>query len=271
MKKLAVCLLTAVVLFGQSEKKKLTFEVVSIKPNNSGESSWPIRELTRRFSVLNIQLRVLIGFAYGDPNNLFNYATTDITGLPDWTNTARYDVEAQPEAGLTPTAEQRQEMLQSMLEDRFKLKIRRESKTRPIYALVVDSGGLKMKLSAEPSPFQFVPPPSGTPVPPPGPLPAITPGVGVLRLFRAKMETVATLLIPGAGRKVVDKTGVTGFYDADLRYALDPSQVPPGVEVDPNIPTLVTALREQLGLRLVPDTGPVDTFVVESVQRPSEN
>src|SRR6185295_9551213 len=148
MKKLLVCLLTAMVLFGQSEKKKLTFDVVSIKPNNSGEGSWPIRELTRRFSVLNIQLRTLIGFAYGDPNNLFNYATTEITGLPEWTNTARYDVEAQPEAGFSPTAQQRQEMLQPMLEDRFKLKIRRESKDRPIYALVVDSGGVKMKPSA---------------------------------------------------------------------------------------------------------------------------
>jgi uncharacterized protein (TIGR03435 family) len=272
MKRHTALLLIAAALFAQPEKKRLTFEVVSIKPNNSGESSWPIRELNRRVSVLNVQLSVLIAWAYGDPNDLFSFANTEITGLPGWAATARYDVEAQPEAGFIPTAQQRQEMLRSMLEDRFQLKVRRESKDRPIYALVVDSGGIKMKLSVNQTPFSFAPPAPGAPLPaPPPPLPAIAPGASQMRLAGAKMEAIAALLTSGAGRRVVDKTGLTGLYDGELKYYPASPQLPPGGEMDPSIPSLFTALREQLGLRLVPETGSVDTFAVESVQRPSEN
>jgi uncharacterized protein (TIGR03435 family) len=80
------------------------------------------------------------------------------------------------------------------------------------------------------------------------------------------------MLVPvlslSAGRKVVDKTGLTGLYRIALDFTPDP--LPPGAD-DPGLPSLFTALREQLGLRLVSDTGQVDTFVVESVQKPSEN
>ena len=82
------------------------------------------------------------------------------------------------------------------------------------------------------------------------------------------MQAVVGFLASQVGRKVVDKTGLTGFYEVGLSYAPD---LPPGADIDPSIPSLFTALREQLGLRLVPETGPVDTLVVESVQRPSEN
>ena len=265
MKRLAALLFISTALFGQPEKKKLTFEVVSIKPNNSGSADFRLRGLGDpggRFSASNVDLRFLIGFAYGDPNPmLLGNKTEEITGLSGWANTAKYDVEAQPEAGFTPTARQRQEMLQSMLEDRFKLKIRVEPKDRPIYALVVDTGGVKMK--------PFVPlAPGAAPSPPPGLPPAAPKGGRQFRLIRANMEAVVGFLTSQAGRKVVDKTGLTGFYEVDLTYAPD---LPPGAEIDPNIPSLFTALREQLGFRLVAETGPVDTFVVESVQRPSEN
>jgi uncharacterized protein (TIGR03435 family) len=82
------------------------------------------------------------------------------------------------------------------------------------------------------------------------------------------MPAITGFLTSQAGRTVVDKTGLTGFYEVDLTYAPD---LPQEAETDPNIPSLSTALREQMGLRLLPETGPVNTFVVESVQKPSEN
>ncbi len=261
MKRFAAILFTVAALSGQPEKRRLAYEVVSIKPNNSSDANWRIRGLGDaggRFSASNVDLRFLIGVAYGDPNPLLlGNSTAEITGLPGWANTAKYDVEAQPEAGSNPTAQQKQEMLQLMLEDRFKLKIRVETKDRPIYSLVIDSGGVKMKLYATPTP-------GAAPTPPP----AAPKGGRLFRLMRANMEAVAGFLTSQAGRKVVDKTGLTGFYEVNLTYAPD---LPPGAEVDPAIPPLFTAIREQLGLRLVAETAPVDTFVVESVQRPSEN
>ena len=94
-------------------------------------------------------------------------------------------------------------------------------------------------------------------------------GLGQLRAGAVTTTTLAGLLTGQAGRKVVDKTGTTGLYDIELKWTPDP--LPPGVEIDTTGPGLFTAIQEQLGLRLVAETGKVDTVVVESVQRPSEN
>lgn len=260
MKKLALSFLAATLLFGQAGKLK--FDAVSIKPNNASDTNWRVRGLGDaggRFSVSNVDLRFLIGAAYGDPSpmSLGNNAT-EITGLPGWAGSAKYDVEAQPVSGFNPTAQQGQEMLRTLLEERFKLKLRIERKSRSIYNLVVDNGGLKMKPYAPPAPGAARPQP-------PGPAPK---GGRQFRLLKADMAAVVSFLTSQAGRKVVDKTGLTGFYEVGLTYTPD---LPQGAENDPNVPSLFTALREQLGLRLVSETGPVDTYVVESVQKPSAN
>jgi uncharacterized protein (TIGR03435 family) len=263
MKIFSTLLFAAAVLCGQPAKK-LAFEVVSIKPNNSGTANQHIRGLGDpggRFSVSNVDLRFLIAAAYADPN-LPPFAEVEITGLSGWANTARFDVEAQAEAGSNPSARQKQEMLQSMLEDRFQLKIRVEPKERPIYNLIVDTGGLKMKPYVAPAP-------GAAPAPPVKP-PAVPKGANRFRL-NADMERIAAFLTANAERKVVGKTGLTGIYEFDLTWAPDALRLPPGAEIDPNVPSLLTAIREQLGLRLVAETGTIDMFVVESIQRPSEN
>ena len=253
MKTLPVFLLIAAVLVAQSEKKKLTFDVVSIKPNNSGDIRRMIQPMPpARFTTSNASLRQLIVAAYVP--NAGPLSNPEITGLPGWATNDRYDVQAQPEAGFTPTKQQTMEMLQSMLEDRFKLKIRREPKSVPVYALVVDTNGSKLKEN------QTLDGPVG------GPSAGLR-GPGHIRANSIAM--LVPVLSLSAGRKVVDKTGLTGLYRIALDFTPDP--LPPGAEFDPGLPSLFTALREQLGLRLVPETGQVDTFVVESVQRPSEN
>jgi uncharacterized protein (TIGR03435 family) len=78
------------------------------------------------------------------------------------------------------------------------------------------------------------------------------------------------------GRPVIDKTGLSGLYDIDLHWTPDqmPRNLPPGIQlppVDPNGPSIFTAVQEQLGLRLESTTGPVDSLVIERVEKPSEN
>jgi len=252
MNKLAALLFTAGVLFGQSDKKRLTFDVVSIKPHKSGDdpTMMPLGLTTGRYIATNAHLRQLIVAAYVD--SVFALQGAEVSGLRGWAATDGFDVQAQTEAGFTPTKQQTMEMLQAMLEDRFKLKIRREPKSVPIYALVVDPNGAKLKET---------PPGAGLA----GGPSAGPPGAGHIRAN--SIEMLVPVLGLSAGRKVVDKTGLTGLYQIDLNFAPDP--LPPGA--DPNLPSLFTALREQLGLRLVSETGQVDTFVVESVERPSDN
>jgi len=253
-KTLAISFLLGGVLFAQSEKKRLTFEVISIKPHKSGDdpTMMPFGLSGGRYTARNAHLRQLITAAYVDVGAALQ--GVEIAGLPGWTATEGFDVQAQPETGSTPTKQQTMEMLQSMLEDRFKLKIRRVPKSVPVYALVVDTNGSKLKETQ----------PGAGPVGGPS---AGPPGAGHIRANSIAM--LVPVLGLSAGRKVVDKTGLTGFYPIALDFTPDP--LPPGAEFDPGLPSLFTALREQLGLRLVPETGSVDTFVVESVERPSEN
>ncbi len=250
--KLTICLLAAAALFAQPEKKKLAFDIVSIKPHQPAEdpTMMPFGLVNGRYTATNARLRQLIVAAYVDSAMALQPA--EVNGLRGWAATDGFDVQAQVEAGFTPTKQQTMEMLQTMLEDRFHLKIRREPKSIPVYALVVDTDGIKMK------PAQ----PGAGPVGGPSAAPR---GPGRIRANSISM--LIPILGFSAGRKVVDKTGLTGLYQIDLNFAPDP--LPPGV--DPTLPSLFTALREQLGLRLVSETGSVDTFVVESVEKPSEN
>jgi uncharacterized protein (TIGR03435 family) len=254
MKRLAALLLIAVALPAQPEKKKRTFEIISIKPHKSGDdpTMMPFGVVGGRYTASNAHLRQLIVAAYVDSG--FALQGVEISGLSGWAANVGFDIQAQVETGFTPTKQQTMDMLRALLEDRFHLKIRREPRSTPVYALVVDANGVKMK--ENPTPAGPVGGPSARP-----------PGPGHIRANSIAM--LIPVLSFSAGRKVVDKTGLTGLYQIDLNFAPDPP--PPGADIDPNLPSLFTALREQLGLRLVPETGQVDTFVVESVERPSEN
>jgi uncharacterized protein (TIGR03435 family) len=104
-------------------------------------------------------------------------------------------------------------------------------------------------------------------------------GFGRYRSSGAPLPMFVTMLSQMAGRTVVDRTGLTGSYDIDLQWSPTPDQLPagpppPGVQVpqiDPNGPSLFTALQEQLGLRLESTRGPVEVLVIEQIHRPTEN
>jgi uncharacterized protein (TIGR03435 family) len=120
---------------------------------------------------------------------------------------------------------------------------------------------------------------AGTPPPSSGP-----PGPGFcgttmnpvsVRGGGATMAMLASLLERAAKRLVIDRTGLKGNWDLEVNYTPDRSQLPPGVElpssIDPNGPSLFTALEEQLGLKLRPARGPVEVLVIDSVQQPTPN
>ncbi len=163
---------------------------------------------------------------------------------PDWLNFERYDIAAKYPVG-TPL-DQVRVMLQNLLADRFKLKMHRESKELPIYALVAAKNGPKLTESA------------------PGTQGSIGMSNGHLSgKGRASLVALADRLsgpVFQLGRPVMDRTGISELYDFSLDWAPDTE------------PSLFTALQEQLGLRLEAQKGAVEVIVVDSMERkPSPN
>ena len=253
--------------------KPITFEVASVKPNTSGDGRVLITpQPGGRLNLVNVPLRFMIRYAY-------RVQDFQVVGGPDWLGTARFDVVAKAEAG-NPSQEELQLMLRSLLADRFKLVVRPDRSEMPTYSLVQARAdgktGAQLRksdancgpASAPPAPGQF--PPCGSMV-----------GFGSLKARGSTMPALATGLSTFAGRIVVDRTGLAGGYDVDLNWT--PDQIPRpagggdqpvqvnGVTVDPNGPSLFTALQEQLGLKLESARGPVDVLVVERAEKPAED
>jgi len=161
MNRLVLASAFAVAAFAQNQK--LAYEVATIKLNTSGDGMMTIGGLGPgpgggRFRVTNLPLRQLIILAYADRSQgppAPGGPGLAVTGGPSWINTDRNDIEARPEQGFIPTVEQAQKMLQALLEERFGLQVRHETKDSPIYALTVAKGGLKAKKSADQTPLNL--------------------------------------------------------------------------------------------------------------------
>jgi bla regulator protein blaR1 len=260
------------------------FEVASIKPAAADARGTFIRATPGgRLNLTNMPLKEMIVLAW-------RIQPYQISGGPGWVNTARYDINAKPEA--KPAPDQLALMLRSLLEDRFQLKFHRDTKEESIYALVLANkdGKLGPKLTPAKEGGCTPPDPSKRPAPPEPGKPPTLPCGGLMMSPRSLMGTsmpisnMIPLLSRTLGRTVIDKTGLTGKYDISLEWTPDESQAlqfpgggappggPPGLPPpDPNGPTLYTALEEQLGLKLESQKGPVEMFIIDSVERPSEN
>jgi uncharacterized protein (TIGR03435 family) len=257
------------------------FEVTSVKPNTSGTFLVMIRTPPGRFSATNVTLRMLIRSAYG---NIPDFRTI---GGPSWMDVDRFDVDAT--AGQTSTSstpEQTRRMIQSLLEDRFKLKSHTETRELPIYLLVLARRDGKLGDQIKPSTGEckeITPPPGAPPPPPPPPgapaggqrqCPSML-GMGAISGRQLSIDRLADTLAPYANRKIVNQTNLIGLFDLDLRWMPDllpfaPAGAPPP-PTDPNAPPLMTALQEQLGLRLDASRGPVELLVIDSVEKPSSD
>jgi uncharacterized protein (TIGR03435 family) len=206
-----------------------------------------------------------------------------VVGGPSWISTDGYDIEAKPEGS---TDQKRMWlMLQTLLADRFKLSMHRETRDLPVYDLQAVKSGPKLPgpqggacaevLTTLPEAGQ------PRPAPPCGPG-LVKAGTGLTMLgISVSMPAFAKQLSMMVGREVVDKTGFTGRFSLHLEFAIDdalaglPNPVGPdasGQPADPAArPTIRTALQEQLGLKLEASKGPVDVLVIDHVERPTEN
>jgi uncharacterized protein (TIGR03435 family) len=181
--------------------------------------------------------------------NAYRLQRYQLAGGPDWINTTRFDIVAKEPDGVPGNPR----MMQALLADRFKLRLHSETRQIPVFALVV----LRTDRRLGPQLQETGPdsPRSGNAV------------RGRIRFRAYSSADLANNLTNWAGRQVVDRTGLTGRrYDGELSWT--PDDAPAGV-ADPNAPSLVTAVEEQLGLKLQPTTGPVDVLVIDSVERPT--
>lgn len=259
------------------------FEVASVKRNVSGAPGGKIQipPFGGTVTYINVPLRVLIRDAY----QLDAYAEqykfdpgryVSIVGNPGAlaTNLPKFDVQGKPPDNTQP--DDRRAMMRALLADRFKLRVHRETRQMPVYALtVVRPGRLGPKLA--PSRFDCQPyvaqRNAGRAIEEPvdangvgwcNPLNENGPMVaGVMVARRAgPVSVLAQRLQPYVDRPIVDATGLSGHYEWDLRYAARP-------DAPADFPTLFTALQEQLGLKLEPRQAPVEVLVVDHVEVPA--
>ena len=221
--------------------------------------------------------RAYVRFAGGHPNQM---SVLPIKGGPAWIHSEMYKIDAKAEGH--PNMEMMQgPMLAALLEDRFKLKIHRETKEGPAYALTLARSGSKLKLFKEGNCTQV---PSTFPVPAPAPgqryckfmVSFREPSIDAEGSTLSEFSKLLNLVLD---RPVIDKTGNASRFDIHLEFSLD--QVTPGLlglvpdapaaASDPTGPTIFTAIQEQLGLKLEPAKGPVELLVIDHVEKPSEN
>ncbi|HZM59513.1 MAG TPA: TIGR03435 family protein [Vicinamibacterales bacterium] len=280
---LTLCFAGAVAIVVPAQEKDATFEVASVKPNKSGDTNGMLRMLPGgRVSASNMPVRPIITFAY-------QLAQYQLVGGPGWLTTDRYDLIAKLEGDPGPvfapsgTAPNPMQLaLRNLLEDRFKLKVHRETREMDIYALVMakPGGGPGPNLkpttqdcaAAAAAAQRGAPPPSSaaTGVPFCG----IQGGPGRIRFGGLPASALAQAFSGPAGRMVVERTGLSGAWDFELNYAAEGRGAPGGADAapaDPNAPSLFTAIQEQLGLKLESTKGPVEVLVIDSVERPTEN
>ncbi|MGD0125306.1 MAG: TIGR03435 family protein [Terriglobia bacterium] len=260
-----------------------SFEVASIKPNHSGDRRFFVSWQPGRFNATGMTLKFLITMAY-------DVKDFQVSGGPGWVNAERYDIDAKEPDAIAQELEKlpreqrstlADSMLQSLLADRFQLKLTRGTKELPAYALVVAKNGPKLQ-EAKPvdTPTDAPSAPGGHPH---GPMMRM--GRGELNGQGVGLGFLASVLSQQLGRQVLDQTGLKGNYDLALKWTPDQGEgmmmggPPPGggpppdgaPPPDASGPSIFTALQEQLGLRLEATKAPADVLTIDHVEKPSEN
>ena len=239
-------------LAGQGESHEHpSFAIASLKPSDPNADGIHLSfSPGGRFSASNVTLRFLIKIAY-------DLRDDQIGGGPAWLGSQHYDVEAKSDPPIPGSGKELQAKirprLQTLLADRFQLKLTEGSKDLSGYMLIVAKGGPKMReVQNAPS------------------------GEGTFRASNSRLEakdTTITVLARYLGEMtqsvVADGTGLTGHYAFNLEFAPDP--VNPDAPTDATGPSLFTALQQQLGLKLEPQKVPAEFVTVSRAEPPSAN
>ena len=266
--------LLALLLALAAQAAPASFEVASVKPHDpANPRTMMAADASGRFTAVGISPVMLIRTTFGLQED-------QVVGGPEWLRSARFDITAKAADGTSPTA--MGPMLQALLADRFQLTSHRETRELPVFAVVKarGDGQLGPRLVANGCTWDFTKPPA-----PPKPGEArcggISEGVGRMSLNAIPIPVFLQYLAPKVNRVIVDRTGLTGNFDIELQWT--PDNLPPrpaglpadqplrinGESIDPNGPSLFTAMQEQLGLKLDGARAPVEVLVVDRIERPA--
>lgn len=232
------------------------FDIAAIHINHSDESARShifSSPNDSHFRAINVPLKMLLQWAFVIPDSR-------IFGGPSWLGSTKFDIEAKSDAATDEQMRsldsaagklQKQKMLQALLASRFKLQVHQESRELPIYSLVLTKDGPKFKSSQV----------NGTTVD----------GHNSEIRVKGSDDTVTLLadqLALYLGRPVVNDTGLHNRYELTLKWTPDQSTAS---TADTSLPSIFTAIEEQLGLKLIAKKGPVSVLVVDHAEMPSEN
>jgi uncharacterized protein (TIGR03435 family) len=218
------------------------FEVASVKPNNvGGHTSFTISG--GRLTVTNFSLTMLMQYAFG-------IREFQISGGPGWLTTERYDIVATTGAQDGLTSKELEPYLQSLLRDRFQLKVHRETKVFQVYSLVLAKNGPKLTAHTGAGESSIIGRDES--------------GRISKNATNATTARLANTLSAELDRTVIDNTGLKGGYDFHLEWAPNPTP-------DSDEPSLFTAVQQQLGLKLESARSPVEIIVIDSAEKPSAN
>lgn len=269
------------------------FEVVSIKPCKPGATKGLGADGPPEAGSSPGRLRIGCGILADTDNTgmiqvaynryaggyLSSFRVIPIEGVPDWIHSERFEIDAESD-GRPSILMMEGPMMQAVLEDRFHLKIHRETRQGPVYELALGKGSPKLKSLQEGS---CTPPAIGRPLPQLGPDQRLCRNMANPRGVNFEGGTLtmfAGLLGMILDRPVIDKTGITDLFAIRLEFSPDEFTSPQGAAVAPGAPAAVggpdapgifQAIQEQLGLKLVSARGPVDLLVIDHIERPTEN
>src|SRR5215510_7583699 len=258
-----VIVVTALVVTVDAQRTQ--FEVASVKLHTSDDSRvFMVAQPNGRFVAANIPLRLLIRTAY-------QLQDDQVVGGPDWLATDRFDIDARASQTTVSFYSVLGEMLQTLLADRFKLTTHTEKRELPVFALERSrrdgSFGPGLRSTACPD--------LAIDLTKPQPCVNISTGIGSLTVRGMPFNQFTPYLSPYVNRVIVDRTGLDGRYDIELKWTPEGppqgrgSNEPPAP--DPNAISIFTALQEQLGLRLNATREMVDVLVIDRLERPTEN
>jgi len=239
MRAIAILLLASAA-WAQEPAARVEFEVASVKPGDPLDPGMSVHSRADGIVMKNNTLMNLL-------LNAYNIRSDQIEGGPKWLDSAPFTIDAKLPEGvsrnLLPKA------LQSLLEDRFQLKIHRETRIRPAFALVQAKGGSKLRKTD-----------------PDAPGGGYSAGPRKIQGRGIPISSLVYTLASAAGAPVFDRTELPGEYDFTLEFA--PLQ---GAADDEKLPDIFAALQQQLGLKLEPIKAPIEVLVIDRAEKPSEN
>ncbi len=236
------------------EKKTLVYDVSTIKPNNTGSGSVSISINDETLYATNVSVKMMLQNSFGIRQDI-------IYGLPSWAGSKRYDIvakisDADAASLRVLTRDDRKNMMMQLIAERFQLKSHIETKELPTFDLVVAKGGIKFHETPKTAPEDK--------------RDSMHVNNTEMTGYGVQMVSLTKMLEGQVERNVVDKTDLKGNYDLHLKWRREEDGPTAGTTDDP-APSIYTALQEQLGLKLQPSKGPVDTLVIDHIEEPTEN